>query len=220
MATNPTPNRAYGAPTVNASTDVWGQELNDMIGEGDAIPATPPTAATSAVPVPVSAPNGVDFDVQDALNRGQQALIDADAAQTVADAALPLAGASTPTGDEGQLTGRVDSKTGTFRMVTPGASAAGTLTLDASDADAFVFTLTENITTLIISNLADRSDQTQAIMLFVTAAGFTIDFDTLGTVKYTGGSQPDLSTNEDVIVLVTQDVGVNWRFLFLQKNLF
>jgi len=195
-----TPNRAYPLPDVGGSFDAWGTVINDSVG-----------VTGSGV-----SPN-VDEDMQKALDDSAQGITDAAAAQATADAALPKAGALTAGGSEGQLTGRVDSHTGTFRILVGGST--GVVILDMSDSDAFNLVLTGNITSLSVTGLGTLTDQAQVLMLFITSNGFTIDFTGLGTVTFTGGVPPELSNGEDIIAFITEDAGTNWRGVVLQKNL-
>lgn len=96
------------------------------------------------------------------------------------------------------------------------ASAANVITLDLSNGNHFKTTLTENITTITISNLptAQSGSKLISIIWYVKQNGtgsWTITFP--AAVKWSGGTSPTITTTAaytDKIILTTTDGGTTY----------
>lgn len=92
------------------------------------------------------------------------------------------------------------------------SSSSGSITLDYSASNAFQTTLTENITTVTLSNPPASGTYGEIIWKVVQdSTPRTITFP--ASVKWTGGTAPTISTGSgdvDIIVLKTWDGGTNW----------
>lgn len=92
-------------------------------------------------------------------------------------------------------------------------SSAGALTLDLQNGNVFEVTLTENITTLTLSN-PPASGKGGAFSLILTqdaTGGRTVTWP--ASVKWAGGTAPTLSTTAsaiDVLTFMTTDGGTTW----------
>ena len=93
------------------------------------------------------------------------------------------------------------------------ASAAGTLTLDITNGNHFTTTLTENVTTLTISN-PTATGTLCAIELWIkqdVTGSWTFTWP--AAVKWAGGTAPTVTataSRTDVYVLQTVDGGTTW----------
>lgn len=119
---------------------------------------------------------------------------------------LPLAG--------GTMTGAIVQAELTDYSITSTSpsSSSGSITLDYSASNAFQTTLTENITTVTLSNPPASGTYGEIIWKVVQdSTPRTITFP--ASVKWTGGTAPTISTGSgdvDIIVLKTWDGGTNW----------
>ncbi len=100
------------------------------------------------------------------------------------------------------------------------SSAAGTLTIDLTTGNSFVTTLTENITTVTISNPPATGDYGQFVIKIIqdgAGGAFTITWP--ASVLWPGGTAPTITvTNNaiDEVTLRTIDAGTEWRGSFSQ----
>ena len=97
--------------------------------------------------------------------------------------------------------------------INAGAIAAGVLTIDLAVANTFDVSLTENVTSLVISNAhADASTQSFTMVLAQDATG-SRTFAFPASIKWAGGTVPTLSSaaNEiDLLTFITTDNGTTW----------
>jgi len=101
------------------------------------------------------------------------------------------------------------------------SSSSGTLTIDVAEANSFTVTLSENITTLTISN--NVLGYVSSFALFVTqdasASGYTIDWSS-ASINWAGGTAPTLtSTASAVDLLVFTNVGSTWYGFVVGQDL-
>jgi hypothetical protein len=91
------------------------------------------------------------------------------------------------------------------------SSSSGTLTLDIANGNNFETTLTENVTTLTISN-PSPTGKVCSISLVLTqgASAYTVAWG--AAFKWAGGTAPDLTTANSihVITAMTLDAGTTW----------
>lgn len=92
------------------------------------------------------------------------------------------------------------------------SSSSGTLTLDMDNGNIFNVTLTENVTTLTISNVPPTGGVNIVLVLTQDATGSrTVTWP--ASVKWAGGTQPTLTTTAnaiDIITMFSVDGGVSW----------
>ena len=100
------------------------------------------------------------------------------------------------------------------------SSSAGTLVIDLTTGNSFVTTLTENITTVTLSNPPDTGNYGQFVIKIIqdaAAGAFTVTWPS--SVKWPGGTAPIITTSNgaiDEITLRTIDAGTEWRGSFSQ----
>lgn len=100
------------------------------------------------------------------------------------------------------------------------SSVSGVLTIDLSTGNSFVTTLTENITTVSISNPPATGNYGQFVIKIIQDASggaFTVTWPT--SVKWPGGTAPTITTSNgaiDEITLHTINAGTEWRGGFSQ----
>ena len=100
------------------------------------------------------------------------------------------------------------------------SSAAGVLTLDLTTGNSFVTTLTENITTVTISNPPATGNYGQFVIKIIqdgAGGAFTVTWP--ASVKWSGGTAPVITTSNgaiDEVTLRTIDAGTEWRGSFSQ----
>lgn len=100
------------------------------------------------------------------------------------------------------------------------SSSGGTLTLDLSTGNSFQTLLTENITTVTISNAPATGNYGQfSLRIIQDGAGgaYTVTFP--AAVLWAGGSAPTISTGNDaidVLTFSTDTAGTAWYGSFLQ----
>ena len=100
------------------------------------------------------------------------------------------------------------------------SSAAGILTLDLTTGNSFVTTLTENITTVTISNPPATGNYGQFVIKIIqdgAGGAFTVTWP--ASVIWPGGTAPVITTSNgaiDEITLRTIDAGTEWRGSFSQ----
>lgn len=100
------------------------------------------------------------------------------------------------------------------------SSSAGTLTIDLTTGNSFVTTLTENITTVTISNPPVTGDYGQFVIKIIqdgAGGAFTVAWP--ASVIWPGGIAPTITTSNsaiDEITLRTIDAGTEWRGSFSQ----
>jgi len=100
------------------------------------------------------------------------------------------------------------------------SSVAGVLTLDLTTGNSFVTTLTENITTVTISNPPATGNYGQFVIKIIqdgTGGAFTVTWP--ASVIWPGGTAPVITTSNgaiDEITLRTIDAGTEWRGSFSQ----
>jgi hypothetical protein len=93
------------------------------------------------------------------------------------------------------------------------SSSSGTLTLDLENGHNFEVTLTENVTTLTISN-PPASGKAGAFTLILkqdATGGRTVTWP--ASMKWAGGTAPTLSTDAnavDILTFITTDAGTTW----------
>lgn len=100
------------------------------------------------------------------------------------------------------------------------SSSAGTLTIDLTTGNSFVTTLTENITTITISNPPATGDYGQfVIKLIQDGAGGAFTVAWPASVIWPAGTAPVMTTANnaiDEVTLRTIDAGTEWRGSFSQ----
>lgn len=92
------------------------------------------------------------------------------------------------------------------------SSSSGTLTIDCESANVFQTTLTENVTTLTLSN-PPASGTSYALTLKIVQDSTTRTFSWPASVNWADGTAPTLSTGSgavDIFTLYTTDGGTNW----------
>jgi hypothetical protein len=91
------------------------------------------------------------------------------------------------------------------------SSSSGTLTLDINNGNVFEVTLTEDVTTLTVSN-PSASGKACSFTLILTQDSTARTITWPGSVKWPGGEEPDLSTVDTVYVLtfLTTNAGATW----------
>lgn len=100
------------------------------------------------------------------------------------------------------------------------SSSSGTVVLDLTTGNSFVTTLTENITTVTLSNPPATGTYGQLVWKIIQDGGggaFTVTFP--ASVLWPGGSAPTITTSNDAIdevTLRTIDAGTEWRGSFSQ----
>jgi len=100
------------------------------------------------------------------------------------------------------------------------SSSSNVVTLDLTTGNSFATTLTENITTVTLSN-PPASGTFGQLTWFITQDGgggaYTVTFP--GSVSWPGGTAPTISTANDavdIVTLMTNDGGTTWRGNFSQ----
>jgi hypothetical protein len=98
--------------------------------------------------------------------------------------------------------------------VTTPSSSSGTLVLDLENGNTFEVTLTENVTTLTISNPPATGHVGPLTLILIQdgTGGWTVSWPS--SFKWPGGTAPTLSTGaneEDVITAFTTNAGTKWR---------
>ena len=93
------------------------------------------------------------------------------------------------------------------------SSSSGTLILDISNSNVFEVTLTENVSTLTISNPATSGKACSFTLILKQdgTGGWTFAFP--ASVKWSGGTAPALTTTAsaiDLLTFVTTDAGTVW----------
>jgi len=102
----------------------------------------------------------------------------------------------------------------------PIVSAAGVLTINLGSGNSFSTTLTENITTVVLSNPPATGNYGQFVIKIIqdaAAGAFTVTWPS--SVKWPGGTAPIITTSNgaiDEITLRTIDAGTEWRGSFSQ----
>lgn len=100
------------------------------------------------------------------------------------------------------------------------ASSSGTVVLDLETGNSFVTTLTENITTVTLSNPPATGKYGQLVWKIIQDGGggaFTVAFPV--SVLWPGGAAPTITVSNDAIdevTLRTIDAGTEWRGSFSQ----
>ena len=100
------------------------------------------------------------------------------------------------------------------------SSSSGTLTIDCSTGNSFVTTLTENVTTVTLSNASASGTFCQVTIRIIQDGGggaYTVTWP--AAVKFPGGTDPVISTGNDAIDLITLqtiDGGTTWLGNFAQ----
>ncbi len=100
------------------------------------------------------------------------------------------------------------------------SSSSGTVTLDLSTGNSFETTLTENITTVTLSNPPASGNYGQLVWRITQDGGggaYTVTFP--AAVQWPGGTAPTITTSNDAvdeITLRTTDGGTTWRGSFSQ----
>lgn len=100
------------------------------------------------------------------------------------------------------------------------SSSAGTLTIDLTTGNSFVTTLTENITTVTISNPPITGKYGQFVIKIIqdgAGGAFTVTFP--ASVIWPGGAAPTVTVTNNAIdefTLRTIDAGTEWRGSFSQ----
>lgn len=98
--------------------------------------------------------------------------------------------------------------------VTAVTSASGVLTLDASTGDYFTTTLTENVTSLLFTNLTGAGYGHSLMLRITQHASSPKTFAWPASFKWVGGAAGTISaTNSavDVIAMTTFDNGASWN---------
>lgn len=100
------------------------------------------------------------------------------------------------------------------------SSAAGVLTLDVENGNAFEVTLTENVTSITLSNPSVTGDYCEIIIKFKqdSTGSWTVAWP--AAVLWPGGTDPvittTLTTGTDIVSLKTWDAGTTWYGNFSQ----
>lgn len=177
MATTPTTNYSFGKPTVGASQDAWGTELNTAL---DLIDTTIKLRE-----------NSIDTNIADIATNAAAIT----ATEIVADAALSRAG--------GVMTGRVDMTNGTVEATTI-TGQSGAVALDFATEQWHKVTLSGDITSLTFANIPSVAGSVFVAVIEIIAAGNTIVWTDVD--EWAGGVAPTL-TAKDVVVIYSHDGG-------------
>jgi len=100
------------------------------------------------------------------------------------------------------------------------SSAAGVLTLNLTTGNSFVTTLTENVTSVVLSNPPATGNYGQFVIKIIqdgAGGAFTVTWP--ASVKWPAGTAPVITTSNgaiDEITLRTIDAGTEWRGSFSQ----
>jgi hypothetical protein len=93
------------------------------------------------------------------------------------------------------------------------SSSSGAATYDLIDGNAFETTLTENITSITIDNVINNNLVQITIKITQDGAGGAYTVTWPGSVEWSGGTAPTISTGNDavdIITLQTWDGGTRW----------
>ena len=93
------------------------------------------------------------------------------------------------------------------------SSSSGTLTLDLETGNVFEVTLTENVTTLTISNPPATGKAGSLTLILKQDATGSRTFAWPASVKSAGGTDPTISSAAnaiDIYTLLTTDAGTTW----------
>jgi len=93
------------------------------------------------------------------------------------------------------------------------SSSSGTLTLDISTSNVFEVTLTENVTTLTISNPASSGKACSFTLILKQDGTGSWTFAFPASIKWAGGTAPTLTTTAsaiDLLTFITTDAGTVW----------
>lgn len=97
-------------------------------------------------------------------------------------------------------------------------SSSGSITYDVSTGNSFATTLTENITSMTLSNPSTSGTLCEITIQFTQGAGsYTVAFP--ASVKFPGGTAPTITTTAsaiDLVTLRTIDGGTTWLGNFSQ----
>lgn len=94
------------------------------------------------------------------------------------------------------------------------SSSSGAITFDIENGNAFEVTLTENITSITISNPSDSGTYCEFIIKFKqdSTGSWTVTWP--AAVKWVGGTAPTITTTAttgvDIVALKTWDAGTTW----------
>ncbi len=106
-----------------------------------------------------------------------------------------------------------------IKHAAPVSSAAGVLTLDLTDGNSFVTTLTENVTSVVVSNPLASEYVQFALKLIQDGAGGAFTVAWPAAFLFPGGTDPVMSVANNAIDEVTGrtiDAGTEWRCSFSQ----
>lgn len=104
-----------------------------------------------------------------------------------------------------------------FEPISTISSVSGELTIDLLEGNNFEVSLTENITSIVVSNLA--SDNVNSFSLYIYQDTTPRSIDWASSFKWSGGLSPDISEASAIYVceFVTYDEGTTW-FSFLSGS--
>lgn len=189
-----TGNRLYAMPDEGGSQNAWGGELNGAAGTGAAVlPDVPDN--TKPVPV-VETGRSWDTDIQDALDRGQQALVDALEAKTRADLTLLKDGTEA-------MTGRLDLEVGAAVQSIIQTGQSGTVNIDVGLSDFHLIDATGPITVVDLGTPLDvGATFIQMIVVEIAGNGNAVSgWIAANGVQWHLGAEPVHSTGVDTYVL-------------------
>lgn len=202
--------------TMGAALDMNSNKINNLtdgVNNQDAVTVYQLTQATLGV-----APNASNVSVTDAGANYTNTNVE-DILAEIAALFLKLSG-GTMTGDIAMADNAITRAELTDYGITSSSpsSSSGSITLDMTNGNAFQTTLTENITTVTLSNPPASGTYGELIWKVIQdSTARTITFP--AAVKWPGGTAPTISTGSgdvDIITLKTWDAGTTWYGDFSQ----
>ena len=211
---------SFGNNTFSATSLQLFNALSDKTGTGLSVFNTSPTLVTPILGTPTSGTltncTGLPTTGLSGLGAGVATFLATPSSANLAGALTDETGTGSavfnvnPTIDGANFTGHAQT------APVAGSSTGGVLTLDMTESNVFTSTLTENVTTLTLSNPAQG--QTVNILFTQDATGSrTMAWP--GSFKWPGGTASVLSTNpSSVDLLVVSYIGTSW-YASLLKDL-
>ena len=211
---------SFGNNTFSATSLQLFNALSDKTGTGLSVFNTSPTLVTPILGTPTSGTltncTGLPTTGLSGLGVGVATFLATPSSANLATALTDETGTGSavfnvnPTIDGANFTGHAQT------APVAGSSTGGVLTLDMTESNVFTSTLTENVTTLTLSNPA----QGQTVnILFTQDASGSKTMAWPGSFKWPGGTASVLSTNpSSVDLLVVSYIGTSW-YASLLKDL-
>ena len=203
---------SFGNNTFSATSLQLFNALSDKTGTGLSVFNTSPTLVTPILGTPTSGTltncTGLPTTGLSGLGAGVATFLATPSSANLAGALTDETGTGSavfnvnPTIDGANFTGHAQT------APVPGSSTGGVLTLDMTESNVFTSTLTENVTTLTLSNPAQG--QTVNMLLTQDATGSRL-MTWPASFKWPGGTASVLSTNSNAVdLLVITYIGTDW----------